>query len=226
MRFVISILAALSLLASAVAQQPGAAGAPLSSAAAAQPQAAAQREREQIELQAQQEARRRADERRRQEEERLAAEQRRKTIEEATSVVPVMVGVAFGLLLYFVPSMVGRHKVNALAIFVFNLFLGWTFWGWVLPLVWACTKDSVIETHEHAGDFKVFYSHRGALPAKTNFHDSAFTGRFARDASRIRRNNSIHISLGCYHAMKIYDDELLEVLRALRQTYSDSRQRN
>jgi hypothetical protein len=73
---------------------------------------------------------------------------------------------------------------------------------------------------------KVFYSHHGVLPAKTNFHDSAFTGRFARDASRIRRNNSIHISLGCYHAMKIYDDELLEVLRALRQTYSDSRQPN
>jgi len=41
-----------------------------------------------------------------------------------------MVGVAFGLLLYFMPSTVGRHKVNALAIFVFNLFLGWTFLGW------------------------------------------------------------------------------------------------
>jgi hypothetical protein len=28
--------------------------------------------------------------------------------------------------------------VNALAILVFNLFLGWTFLGWVLALVWAC----------------------------------------------------------------------------------------
>jgi len=71
-----------------------------------------------------------------------------------------------------------------------------------------------------------FYSHHIALFARTISHDSAFTGRFARDASRIRRNNSIHISLGCYYAMKIYDDELLEVLRALRQTYSDSRQPN
>jgi len=43
-------------------------------------------------------------------------------------------------------------------------------------------------------------SHHGAPPAKTNFHDSTFTGRFARDASRIRRNNSIHISLDdCAH---------------------------
>jgi hypothetical protein len=36
----------------------------------------------------------------------------------------------------------------------------------------------------------------------------------------------ISFSLGCYHAMKIYNDELLEILRALRQTYSDSRQPN
>jgi len=109
--------------------------------------AAAEREREQI-------ARREADERRAAGRRRLTAEQRQKTIENATLVMFVMVGVAVGLWLYFVPSIVGRHKANALAIFVCNLFLGWTFLGWVLALVWACTKDSVIETHEQAGDFK------------------------------------------------------------------------
>lgn len=49
--------------------------------------------------------------------------------------------IAVGLFLYFIPSMVGRHKTDAVAIFVFNFFLGWTFLGWVLALVWACTKD-------------------------------------------------------------------------------------
>jgi hypothetical protein len=47
-----------------------------------------------------------------------------------------------GGIMYFVPALVGiRHK-QAGAIFVLNLFLGWTFVGWVVALVWACThKD-------------------------------------------------------------------------------------
>ena len=47
------------------------------------------------------------------------------------------------LLLYFMPSVIGSTKRNAAAIFVLNLFLGWTFVGWVIALVWACTRDSV-----------------------------------------------------------------------------------
>jgi len=46
------------------------------------------------------------------------------------------------LLMYFIPTMVasnGKHK-NTKAIFVLNLFLGWTFLGWIFALVWACTK--------------------------------------------------------------------------------------
>jgi cation transport ATPase len=103
--------------------------------------AAAQRERERIALQAEQE-------RRQQEEKRLAVEQRKKNIDETVSILLFTVGLATAVTLYFVPSIVGRHKNNAVAIFVLNFFLGWTFLGWVLALVWACTKDSVIETHE------------------------------------------------------------------------------
>jgi len=43
--------------------------------------------------------------------------------------------------LYFIPSAVGMNKRNAKAIFVLNLFLGWTLIGWVIALVWACTGD-------------------------------------------------------------------------------------
>lgn len=43
------------------------------------------------------------------------------------------------LILYFVPWLVAvkrrHHQVSA--IFVTNLFLGWTFLGWVAALVWA-----------------------------------------------------------------------------------------
>ena len=40
---------------------------------------------------------------------------------------------------YFIPSIIAivrRHK-HALAIFLINLFTGWTFFGWVAALVWS-----------------------------------------------------------------------------------------
>jgi hypothetical protein len=48
-----------------------------------------------------------------------------------------------GLIVYFTPSFVAksRQKDNTTAIFLLNLFLGWTFVGWVVALVWATTKD-------------------------------------------------------------------------------------
>jgi len=46
-----------------------------------------------------------------------------------------------GLFFYFIPALLAQGKRNAPAIFVLNLFLGWTFVGWVVALVWAVTKD-------------------------------------------------------------------------------------
>ena len=47
------------------------------------------------------------------------------------------------LTLYFTPTIVAlvRHHRNALAIFLLNFFLGGTFIGWVVALVWAATRD-------------------------------------------------------------------------------------
>lgn len=43
--------------------------------------------------------------------------------------------------IYFFPTIVAglRDHQNAGAIFVMNLFLGWTFLGWVGSLIWSCT---------------------------------------------------------------------------------------
>lgn len=46
-----------------------------------------------------------------------------------------------GLVVYFIPSVVGHKKRNATAILLLNIFLGWTFLGWVVALVWAATKE-------------------------------------------------------------------------------------
>lgn len=55
----------------------------------------------------------------------------------------VVLAAVVSVLLYFVPAITAlrRGKRNAVAIFVLNLFLGWTLLGWVLALVWAWTHD-------------------------------------------------------------------------------------
>ena len=49
--------------------------------------------------------------------------------------------VIVALLIYFLPSLVGHKKKNASAIFILNLFLGWTLLGWIAALVWALTNE-------------------------------------------------------------------------------------
>lgn len=52
--------------------------------------------------------------------------------------------VAFGLLIYFLPTLVAynRKPSNWLGIFALNVFLGWSFIGWVVALVWACAGEN------------------------------------------------------------------------------------
>jgi hypothetical protein len=45
--------------------------------------------------------------------------------------------------LYLLPAIIAhlrRHK-EELAITALNIFAGWTFGGWVIALIWACTMD-------------------------------------------------------------------------------------
>ena len=62
----------------------------------------------------------------------------------ATDFVRFVLGaLVVGILgwIYFLPTMIGWHKRNAAGILVLNLFLGWTFIGWLGALVWAATLD-------------------------------------------------------------------------------------
>lgn len=49
----------------------------------------------------------------------------------------------FGFVMYFLPSIIAlaRSKRDLTAIFLLNLFLGWTMIGWVVALVWAFKTD-------------------------------------------------------------------------------------
>jgi len=49
----------------------------------------------------------------------------------------------FGTLMYFLPSIIAlaKSKRDLLAIFLLNLFLGWSVIGWIVALVWAAKSD-------------------------------------------------------------------------------------
>jgi len=51
----------------------------------------------------------------------------------------IVIGIV--LVIYFLPTIIGFSKKNAVAIFALNLLLGWSFLGWVIAFVWALKKD-------------------------------------------------------------------------------------
>ena len=59
----------------------------------------------------------------------------------------VKVALAVAAIFYFLPSVIAftRRKRNAKAILALNLFMGWTFLGWVGALIWALLNDASVE---------------------------------------------------------------------------------
>jgi Superinfection immunity protein len=50
---------------------------------------------------------------------------------------------SLSFVMYFLPSIIAlaRSKRDLLAIFLLNLFLGWSVIGWIVALVWAAKSD-------------------------------------------------------------------------------------
>lgn len=46
--------------------------------------------------------------------------------------------------LYFLPAIIAKTRKNAntTGIFILNLFLGWTFLGWIVALIWAFSSGT------------------------------------------------------------------------------------
>jgi hypothetical protein len=61
----------------------------------------------------------------------------------AFGVLLVLLLIVASILIYFLPALIARRRLhrNATAILVLNWFLGWTFLGWVIALIWAFTND-------------------------------------------------------------------------------------
>jgi len=55
-----------------------------------------------------------------------------------------MIHLLILLAIYFLPAIIAghRHLHERTAITLLNLFLGWTFIGWVIALIWAVTAPA------------------------------------------------------------------------------------
>ncbi len=58
-------------------------------------------------------------------------------------MVLLVVSICVGAFIYFIPALNARGKNRAPAIFVLNLFLGWTIIGWVGALIWSMCEKPV-----------------------------------------------------------------------------------
>ena len=52
----------------------------------------------------------------------------------------------FGFVVYFLPVIVAllKSRRDTLSLLLLNLFLGWTFIGWVVALVWAFKPEAPV----------------------------------------------------------------------------------
>jgi hypothetical protein len=78
----------------------------------------------------------------------------REMLDTVGGIITVLMYVAIALAIYFLPAMIAntrKHK-HTMAIVLTNLFLGWTFLGWVAALVWACTNQVQVQPLPRARD--------------------------------------------------------------------------
>lgn len=57
-----------------------------------------------------------------------------------------IMSMVFGLALYMLPTVeaYSRKYENAQTVAMVNVFLGWTFLGWVVSYIWAFRKPSIV----------------------------------------------------------------------------------
>ena len=58
-------------------------------------------------------------------------------------LIRLAIGAIISLVIYFLPFIIAlmRNHSQKVAIFFLDLFLGWSFVGWVVALVWSFIKE-------------------------------------------------------------------------------------
>jgi hypothetical protein len=88
-----------------------------------------------------------------------------------------MLHLAFFLLLYFLPALIGRDKRDSTGIFLLNLFLGWTIVGWLMALIWAVSAEPCPQVRLLAVPAARYCSQCGTMVAYPGAHFCTGCGR-------------------------------------------------
>ena len=68
-----------------------------------------------------------------------------------TSDIFMILLIIIGLYFYFIPSIIARKTKYLNGILILNIFLGWTFLGWVAALIWAVSAPKVrVDLHNYS----------------------------------------------------------------------------
>ena len=68
------------------------------------------------------------------------------TAAHAVLLLELIVGaISAGVILWILPGIIAtkRRHSNASSIWLIAIFLGWSIFGWVAALIWACSTDAV-----------------------------------------------------------------------------------
>jgi len=57
-------------------------------------------------------------------------------------IILIIIVIIAGLAVYFLPTIIGWKKKSSEGILLLNLFLGWTFLGWLGALIWAVSSET------------------------------------------------------------------------------------
>ena len=65
-------------------------------------------------------------------------------------IIPIIIWGILGLFIYFIPTFIANKKqhLQKTSILILNIFLGWTFIGWVVALIWATLQDKKSNTNK------------------------------------------------------------------------------
>jgi len=64
--------------------------------------------------------------------------------ETGNTPVKTLLGLMILIPIYFLPSFAAKSRMHSKrqSIFILNLFLGWTFLGWVVAAIWAYSENN------------------------------------------------------------------------------------
>ena len=84
--------------------------------------------------------------------------------------------------IYFIPTIIALYKKHdcALWIFLINIFLGFTFVGWIIALLWALGFDKTIK------EFREFQ-------ASKNAKDAVIEGQVVKDTTEEKQIGRAHV---------------------------------